>query len=501
MRYLAGIDVGTTGTKVTIYDETGNIMDSGYSEYALSKPQQYWVELNPFVWWDAVCQSFRDIFRRGTVSSCDIKAIGVSSTNALVLLNESGHPVMPAIMQLDQRASSLVDDIKRDIGEDYVLEKTKNRIASGAFWGPTILWLKLNHENDLNRVSRFMTPHSFINFKLTNSYSIDHSRASTTMLYDVDSKSWDPKLCTYFGIEKNLLPPIQKPVDIIGSVTKDAAKLTGLEVGTPVIAGCMDSLAGHIGLGSTQSTASLILGSVGRICFNSLETDNRFMNVTNSVQSSMFSMTPTNSTGISYKWIKELLFDESTCKQSKIYQQMDDMASKSSIGARGLIYHPYISGERSPIWNPKATGSFFGMTTEHKKEDFIRAVLEGVGYSLAHNYKIMKEELGVEFQCLHASGGGAKSDIWLQTLSDILGVSIKVPHNSDSETLGVAILAGISIGLYADDADGINQIVSFKKLYKPNCKNHEIYQEYLNMYISIYEKNKNLYDVIRNIRQ
>lgn len=501
MSYLAGIDAGTTGTKVTIYDEGGTKIDSSYCEYTLSSPEQYWVELNPEIWWKAVCRCFQQIFHRAKVSSLDIKAIGVSSTNALILLDDNGKPVRPAIMQLDQRAGNTLDDIVQGLGEEYVERITKNRIACGAFWGPTLLWLKQNRFQDLKNTRYFMTPHSYINYELTGVYAIDPSRASTTMLYDVNSGTWDEKLCQYFGVDSTLLPPIYPSTQIIGKLTGEAAVLTGLAQETPVVSGCMDSLAGHFGTGATGASASLILGSVGRICFNTAQTDSRFMNTVNSVDSCLFSMTPTNSTGISYKWIRELLFEEETAKQKDIYRHMDNMAGESPVGAKGLIYHPYISGERSPIWNPKATGSFFGITTEHKREDFIRAVLEGVGYSLAHNYKIIRENRGGAFSVLHASGGGAQSDIWLQLLADILGCPIKVPSNSDSETLGAAILAGISINTYKDIQDGIAKTVSYRSYYEPDNKSHKTYQEYLKMYLEIYEANKNLHKNLRALRK
>jgi xylulokinase len=490
---LAGIDVGTTGTKVTIYDESGTKLDSGYSEYSLSHPNLYWVELDPIIWWKAVCHSFQEIFSRKLVLPEDIKGIGVSSTNALVLLNNAGKPVMPAIMQLDQRASNLIEKIKSDIGEEYIGKVTKNRLASGAYWGPTLLWLKLERDQELNSVSHFLTPQSFITYKLTNEYTIDDSRASTTMLYDVDQGKWDQKLCSYFGVDISLLPSIFNPSQIAGNISKEASRKTGLLEGTPVIVGCMDSLAGHIGIGATGASASLILGSVGRICFNTTQCDRRFMNVKNSIQSSMFSMTPTNGTGISYKWIKDILFDQSLNDQTNIYQYMDKLGGESPVGAKGLIYHPYISGERSPIWDPKATGSFFGLKTVHKREDIIRSVLEGVGYSIAHNYKLIKEELGFEFDFIHASGGGAKSETWLQILSNILGVPIKTPVNADSETLGIAILTGAAIGVYSTIDEGIQTTVKFKEQFTPNKDTTKRYQDYLNAYIQIYEYNKNFY--------
>lgn len=496
---LVGIDIGTTGTKVTIYNEDGLKIDSAYCEYSLTYPKPYWVEFEPTIWFNAVSHLFKEIFSRNKVSPEEIRGVGVSSTNALVLMNNKGIPVRPAIMQLDQRSSYLVEQIKGDLGEGYINDITQNRLASGAYWGPTLLWLKLQRELELQSVKRFLTPHSYIIYKLTNEYCIDHSRASTTMLYDANMGKWDQKLCSYFGVEMELLPTIYNPVDIIGEISKEASFKTGLNEGTPVIAGCMDSLAGHIGIGAKDNTASLILGSVGRICYNTNKCDLRFMNIKNTIQSSMFSMTPTNSTGISYKWVKSLLFDD-TSNQSEIYKMMDELGRKSSIGANGLIYHPYISGERSPIWDPLATGSFSGITVEHKREDMIRSVLEGVGYSLAHNYKIIKEELGYKFECIHASGGGAKSNTWLQILADILQVPIKVPSNSDSETLGMAILVGAAIGVYQSVDEGMERTVKFKEQYEPNGSNSRIYQDYLELYIEIYENNKNLYKKLRNIK-
>ena len=495
---LAGIDVGTTGTKVTIYNEEGTKIDSSYTEYSLSSPQPHWVEIDPNIWWRAVCNSFKEIFSRKLVMSEDIKGISISSTNGLVLLNNTGIPIRPAIMQLDQRAAQYIEKIKMDLGEGTVEQITKNRVASGAFWGPTLLWLLQEEKIAYRTATYFLTPHSYIVYKLTGAYTIDHSRASTTMLYNPESGTWDSDLCSYFDMKINVLPSIHESTDIVGDISNEAAKLTGLKKGTAVTAGCMDSVSGHIGIGTVDKSASLILGSVGRICFHTQQLDLRFMNV-RTLGAKMFSMTPTNAAGISYKWLKDLLFEDNHNKNT--YKIMDQIGERSPVGAKGLIYHPYLAGERSPIWNPIATGSFFGLTKEHKKEDLIRSVLEGVGYSIAHNYKMIKEDLRHNFECFHASGGGAKSKTWLQILSHILGVPVKVPINSDSETLGNAILAGVAVGVYSSVEEGITRTVKFKETFYPDLNKFELYQRFLELYIEMYDKNKSMYEKIQNLKK
>ena len=492
MAHLMGIDVGTTGTKVSVYNHRGENLKRAYKGYELLySPDR--VEMDPELWWRAVSESLNEIFSDGSVKASEIECLGVSSTNALIVLDSNKRPLTAAIMQLDQRAAGQVSIIEKDLGSELVGAITGNRIVAGAFWGPTLLWMRMTLPEVFHRASYFFCPHSYIVFKLTDAYTIDHSRAATTMLYDINTHEWNETMCNYFGVDRSLLPPIAQSDKVVGTVTRKAERETGLSEKTKVICGCMDSLAAQIGLGSSRDGVdALVMGTVGRFCVETPKYDLRFMTTPSQDLRSFFTMSPINAAGMSYKWIKNILFPEldverAATRASDEYQVMDGCASRSPVGANGIIYHPYLSGERSPIWNPNAKGSYIGLTVRHTRNDIIRATLEGTGYALLQNMIIIEKDLDHEVGILHAGGGGSRSSIWMQILSNVLGKEVYVPVEEEAETLGIAILSGQAINLYENIASGTARCVHISRRFSPDPLAHSRYMQYFELYSQFYQ--------------
>ncbi|MDK2920355.1 MAG: xylulokinase [Candidatus Petromonas sp.] len=491
-KVLLGIDIGTTGLKTTCYLENGTLVDKAYREYQLSFPQEGFVEINPEIWWKSLCECIREIKSRGKVHVEDIIGIGITCTNSLILLDENTEPLLPAIMQFDQRAATQAESIKKEAGEKWFFDKTGNRVSAGAFWGPTLKWISENHLYIFRRVRYLLNPTSFLILKLTGVYCIDHSRASTTMLYNIHQKNWDAELCNFFKLPIDLLPPIYKSNQIVGYVSDTAELETGLKRGTPVVAGGMDTVGALIGLGVNSGNGALIMGSVGRFCMESDNLDIRFMNAVNFDGIHTLVISPVNSVGVSYKWIKNILFKDEPEKKD-IFKIMDNMAETIKPGAEGLIYLPYLSGERSPIWDPYAKGSFIGLRINHTREHLIRAVLEGVGFALADNFEILKNELKINPHFLVASGGGAKSRVWMQIISDMLEKDIYIPVEHETETVGAAILAGLGTGVFSDLLSVQKKWIQITKIVTPQKETTAKYQEMLLIFREIYLKNKELF--------
>jgi len=487
---LAGIDIGTTGLKVSFYTEHGLMVDRSYREYALSLPQDAYVEFDPHLWWSHVCDALQEIFSRGKVKAEKVKGIGITCTNALIIMDAEQQILRPAIMQLDQRATTQVHQLIEQLGHEWIFHKTGNRIASGAFWGPTLLWLKQHEPLTFDRIRYYLVPTSFLGFCLTGVYSIDHSRASSTMLYNIYDRRWDNELCQLFSIQPKFLPSIYSSSEVIGFVHAEAAMRTGLQPGTPVIAGAMDTIGAWVGLGVEPGSGALIMGTVGRICVENEHLDLRFMNTVQDAASPTISMTPVNSAGISMKWLKRVLFSDHPV--NGIYEVMDRMAEPIQRGAEGLMYVPYLTGERSPIWDPQANGSFLGLQLKHQKAHFIRAVLEGVGFALAHNDGILKEECGINPSYLYAGGGGARSRLWMQIISDILGKRLLIPGELETETKGAAMLAGVGVGLFSDLASLRKKWVRMEMQIIPEPDAHSFYLKALPIFKEYYINNKEL---------
>jgi xylulokinase len=486
---LVGIDVGTTGLKVAFYSAGGVLVDRAYREYSLSFPQKGWVEINPEVWWEQLRDCMEEIFSRGQINLSEIAGIGITCTNSLVVLDAQRNTLMPAIMQLDQRAVPQAEKLKEKYGQDWVFQKTGNRISSGANWGPALQWTRENKVSVYEQAKYLLVPTSYLILRLTGVYSIDHSRATTTMLYNIRQRDWDPELCEAFGLSGSILPQIYKSHEIVGVVDEAGERGIGFLAGTPVIAGAMDSIGALIGLGAGSETGALVMGSVGRICIESSHLDKRFMNTVNYDATNSLIITPVNNAGISYKWAKNLFFDDSS-GYSNIYQTMDQMADTVSPGSEGLLYIPYLTGERSPIWDSRATGSFMGMTIKHTREHFIRAVLEGVGLAIAHNFEILQHELNLDPPFLIAGGGGSSSRIWIQIVSDMLGKPLHITEQLETETMGAAMLAGIGIGLFSDLSVMQKSWIRVSEKVVPRMEVHEMYKDLLVLYKELSVKNQ-----------
>ena len=489
---LVGVDVGTTGLKVAFFRENGEVIDRAYREYRLSFPRSGWAEIAPEIWWESLCGCFGEIWRRGRAAAEDVAGLGITCTNALILLDKDGRPVAPAVMQLDQRAAACADRIRSDLGEERVFAKTGNRVSCGAFWGPTFQWFRENRPSVCRRARYLLCPTGYLVLKLTGVYSIDHSRAASTMFYHIHKKKWDPELCRYFGLPAGILPPIFKSCDVVGRVHSAGESATGLKAGTPVVAGAMDSIGALIGLGVGREKGALILGSVGRICMESEKLDMRFMNTVNFDASGTLLMTPVNSTGVSYRWIRDILFPGDG--RTDLFRAMDRMAEKVPVGSGGLLYLPYLSGERSPIWDPHARGGFLGLTVDHRREHLLRSVLEGVGFALAENFEILKNDLKVDPPFLVVGGGGAKSEVWVQIISNIFGKVFQIPAEKETETMGGAILAGLGTGAFPDlesIRDTWNRVV---KVVTPQNGAVEKYQKLLAVFKKLYPENRFIFE-------
>lgn len=480
--YILGIDIGTTGCKSVVYNINGRKIESAYKEYTLSYPKPNWAEINPNIWWKSVISTIKKILNKN-ISSKNIKSIGISCTNALVSVDKNGKVLRNAIMQIDQRTNEEMDWIKENINENSLFEITGNRVAPGTFSAPIILWLKNNEPDVYSKTYKFLVPTGYIVQKLTDEFTIDPSRASTTMLFNINSREWSDDLIHELNIDKNKLPEVLPSDKIAGYITKEAAKNTGLKKGTPVVTGCMDTVAAALGSKITKhGDVFAILGTVGRlgVCLDKPIFDKRFINCCYGIEDKWLSMAAINGAGSSYRWFKNNFAHFESIKANNDfdpYEVLNHKANKSPPGSKGLIYLPYISAERSPIWSSSAKGAFLGINNTHKKKDFIRALLEGICYAFKHNKEVFINKLNIDFDNLVITGGGAKSNLWRQILSDILNLKILLPSIIETETLGVAYIAGKAVKL---NNNFLQQKI--EETIIPNYNNNQIYTEIYNIY-------------------
>ncbi|MBE6990929.1 MAG: hypothetical protein E7426_09350 [Ruminococcaceae bacterium] len=472
---LAGIDVGSTGLKVSLFSLRGVRLHYAYREYSLEYLGDGRVVIDPAVWWEALCSCWRELGQQ-----CDLRAIqgiGISHANAMVLTDGELHPLFKAIMQLDKRGSEMVPVLERELGNDAIFSVTGNNNAAGFVWGPTLKWLAVHEPEQFSRVRCLFNPSSYLVMRLTGAYCMDHTRAATTMLYNIHKGQWDAELCRYFSLVPDCLPPLHGSSDVVGRTTGDGP----LPAGIPVTAGVMDTMAAMVGLGSGRQENALILGSVGRFVLPTQKLDRRFLNTVLPDRSALASMTPVNNAGISVRWARDLLMSGGAAGG---YAEMDRLAAEKPVGSDGLMFFPYLTGASCPNWDASVRGAFLHMEAYHDSGHFSRAVMEGVGYALAEALQLFIRQVGAPSGRICCGGGGARSTLWTQILSDIFGRELVIPENLETETVGCAILAGRGAGLLrGDDVADWNRVV---RTVSPRPDAHALYQPLLEHFIRVY---------------
>lgn len=491
---LLGIDVGTTGCKCTLYDLVGNPVATAYKDYKMHHLHPGWVEEDPRDWWEACISNLQQLWNQPGIESKNVAAIGVSCANSIIPIGKDNEILHDAIMQIDQRAIGQVKWIHENIGAKKIFDITGNRIAPGTFSLPTILWFKENKPDVFKNTHKYLVPGGFIVWKLTDEFTIDTSRMATTLLGNIQTYSWDEEICEAAGIPISKLPTIHQSSDVVGEVTRKAAELTGLTPGTPVVAGAMDTVAAAIGSSAIDPGSSfLTVGTAARLCLtvdDVKQLDDRFLNCPNTYSDRWLSIAVTNCAGASLRWFRDTLGGENV-RQEMIhggngYKALNEEAISSTPGANGVLYLPYLSGERSPIWDPYARGVFFGMNLSTRYEDLVRAVMEGVGFSLREAMEIWKNS-GVKSDRLTISGGGANSKIWSTIIADILQHPIYRLNVNETETLGAALLAGMGIGLIKDPNQVTSNMINNEQYIEPNQQNSELYLRMYELYNSVYK--------------
>ncbi|MBE3581072.1 MAG: hypothetical protein IMW96_05480 [Thermoanaerobacteraceae bacterium] len=484
-KYLLGVDVGGSGCKVSLYDREGRPVAASYRETPLAFRGGGLVEADPQEWWESCLLGIKEVLSR---CSGEVAGIGVSGTNATLVVDQRGEPLYPAIMQLDLRSVKMAEEIEQRIGFTKVFEITGNRIAAGTFSLPAILWMRRNISALEAEKHTFLVPTGFIVFKLTGRRTVDYSRAATMLLFDYRQKCWDAQLMGDLGISLEELPEIHPPWEVVGGVRPEVAEQTGLKAGTPVVAGCMDTVAAMLGAGIAAKAQTLItLGTVGRV---SAVTDEgkwrpEFLNCHHGVEDTWLSIALINTAGACLRWYRDLVGGD--------YGALNEEAAAVEAGREGLIFLPYLGGEKSPIWDVQARGIFFGLRLHHTRAHLYRAVLEGISMAIRHNLEIMARDREPSPESgLYVNGGGAASSVWLTILASVLGRPLFVLKNPETEPLGAAWLAGKGTGEGRCSLEELlHRGISFQVW--PREEHKAFYDELFATYRHLYTANKDLF--------
>lgn len=496
--YLMGIDIGTSGTKTVLFDTEGKTIGSATVEYKLLQPKIGWAEQSPEDWWKAVVNSIKMVMDKTKVNTEDIKGIGLTGQmHGLVLLDENNQVLRPAIIWADQRTAKECEEITSIIGREKLIEITANPAITG-FTASKIMWVK-NHEPHIyERTNKMLLPKDYIRFMLTGQFATEVSDASGMQLMNIKERNWSKEVLNKLEIDKKLLPKMYESQEVTGYINKNASEITGLKEGTPVVGGAGDQAAGAIGNGIVRNgVASSTIGTSGVVFAYTdevkIDKQGRVHTFCHAIPGTWHVMGVTQGAGLSLRW-----FRDNFCSSEKevasltdkdVYEIMTLEAEKIKAGSEGLIYLPYLMGERTPHLDPWARGVFFGLTPTHTKGHMIRAIMEGVSYSLKDCMEVIKQ-MGINISEIRLSGGGNRSPLWRQMQSDMFENDVMTINSSEGPALGAALLAGVGVGIYSSVQEACKIVIKKRDQQSPIKENVEVYRKYYELYKRLYSSIK-----------
>lgn len=494
MRYLLGIDIGTSGTKTILIDEEGNVRARATQEYPLYSPKPQWSEQDPEDWWTASCATVREVLQKSGVEPRDIKGIGLSGQmHGSVFLDKNDRVLRRALLWNDQRTQAECDWITQTVGREKVVDLISNPVLTG-FTAGKIVWLRNNEPELYAQVAKVLLPKDFVRLRLTGEYATEVSDASGTALFNVRGRVWSDEMLAAIDIPREWMPTCYESQEISGRISEEAARLTGLEVGTPVVGGGGDQAAGAVGNGIVETgIVSSTVGTSGVVFAFSdepvVDPQLRLHTFCHAVPGKWHLMGVMLSAGGSLQWYRDTFAMPEKVVASALGKDPYDLicaeAAQAPVGSEGVIFLPYLTGERTPYPDPDARGVLFGLTRRTDRSAVARAVLEGVAYGLRDSFEIM-QEMKLPIREVRASGGGARSSIWRHILADVTGHTHVTIGVDEGPALGVALLAGVGAGIYNSVEEACRATIKVKDTTDVCAVNRVVYDRYYKVYRSLY---------------
>ncbi len=480
MGYLMGIDLGTSSLKVQIMDHRGHILGEASQGYRISVPGYGRAEQHPEEWWSACCDCIKKSLMSASAEADDVEGIGLSGQmHGLVALDRDGKVLRPAILHCDTRSFRQVEKIKTELGEDIIIRRLLNPIFPG-FLLPSLYWMREEEEELFNQIKTVLLPKDYLRYQLTGELGTDYSDASATLAFDILEGNWCETVIKKLHLNRDIFPECKKCTEICGQVTQHAAQQTGLKAGIPVVFGGGDQIMQNLGNGVIGSgDATVTIGTSGQIfiptekpVINSKLNTHTFCSM---AADRWYLMGAMLSAGVCLNWLNEL-FSNGT----EGFHKADRIAGRVKAGSEGILFLPYLSGERTPLMDADIRGMFLGLKLSTQEQQMTRAVMEGVTFALKNCLETCRG-LGASPRRLIASGGGANSRIWLQIQADIFGQPLYVV-NVTGAAVGAAVAAGIGCGIYKDEKEAGKAIVREIQTIEPKKDNVATYREYFEIF-------------------
>ncbi len=494
MRYLIGIDLGTSGTKTVLFTEEGKPVVSATKEYSLYQPFNGWAEQDADDWVDAAFVTLKSVIEQSGVSPEDIVSLGISGQmHGLVIMDEAGKPLRRCIIWADQRTGAECEEITRRVGAKRLIEITANPALTG-FTASKILWVR-NHEPEIYAKCRhILLPKDYLRYRLTGEFATEVSDASGMQVLDVPGRCWSSEVLDALEIDPNFLGKVYESPEVTGTISKEASALTGLSEKTLVVGGAGDNAAAAVGMGVVEDgRAFTTIGTSGVVFAHtdalSIDSRGRVHTFCSAVPGTWHVMGVEQAAGLSLKWFRDTFcqaeIEAAGAMGVDPYVLMNDAIRKSPMGANRLFYLPYLMGERTPHLDPDCRGAFIGLSAMHTRRDLMRAVMEGATYALKDSLSVLSE-MGVAPNEMLACGGGAKSPLWRQMLADVFAMPVRMTLSSEGAALGVAILAAVGAGIYPDVRTACHQMVGYGAAQAPSADAVAFYAKGYALYRTLY---------------
>ncbi|TET51810.1 MAG: hypothetical protein E3J58_01360 [Actinomycetota bacterium] len=504
--YLLGIDIGGTGIKAGLFDAEGTLLGIGLRDNQIISRDPGLAEFSPSYIWENIISVIDDCSTQAGIKKEYISSIGFSATcPAVVAMDINGNPLRDIIMNFDSRSSSQVEHVLEDVGSGYIFEITGNRLLSGAISASSILWIKENEPEIYRNTHCFGHITTYILYRLTNRFVLDHTQASFTGLFRTrEGFVWDDTLITKYGLDINKLPDLLPPGKSAGKITVEAAAVTGLSMDICIAPGAADTVCSALGMGIMEPGRVFVSSGTSEVLSGVLacpDFEKRFLNRTY-LENKWIYHAAISTSGAAISWLKKIFGSEDLKKGEKFYSYISRLASESEAGSGGIYFLPYLQGERSPWWDSDARGVFAGISLSTSTGDIFRSVLEGIGFALKQNLEIAEQLTGHSYKELFFTGGGSRNDIWLQIKSDITGKVLKVMEFKETAILGAAVLGGLCAGIYCDCADIVEKIEKDRyHRIEPDMEKHKKYIRFAEGFRSLYLALKPEFKKMRNQNQ
>ena len=482
MSYYIGLDTSTTATKALLMDGDGSVISIGRSEYDYETPRPLWAEQAPDLWWQATIESIQQALAESGVDGAEVGGVGMTGQmHGLVLLDDTGEVLRPSILWNDQRTHAETNDIRDRVGGSRLIEITGNNAVTG-FTAPKVLWVRNNEPEIYSRVARVLLPKDYVRYRLTDEFATDKAGASGTLLFDLAARDWSQEVLDALDIPRDWLPTTHEGPEITGALSDEAAQATGLRRGTPVMAGGGDQAANGVGVGAVSpgvvavsvGTSGVVFTAADRPIF---EPEGRLQAFCHAVPDAWHLMGVMLSAAGSYRWFRDALAPDHA------FSALDEEAAVVPPGANGLVFLPYLTGERTPHPDPLARGAFVGLTVRHGLGHLARAVMEGVAFGLRDSVELMARE--IELGEVRVSGGGASSELWLSIITNILGRPVRLVSTAESAAHGAAMLAATGDDAFESVAEASRAAVKVGDVIEPTADT-DIYEEAYAVYRDLY---------------